>query len=295
MLKSLNNWLQKPYYFNPSIKFKFKLSLVFGFLVFLFLYLFQPFTLSTFKNYIFVYTLSIGIITFVGNFTILNVLPLLFKNYFNEDNWTIGRNIVLIFIVILSLGSILWYNGYLFKLNKGIPHISYLTFIYYSFLVGTFPILFGLYLNEKILREKREYKAKEINAQKNSVNKKIEIVEINETVHIKSKNKNEELEFIINDLIYITSQGNYTSFFIKNNNNELEEKVLRITLNKTVEHLKKYSNIVRCHKSYIINTNYITKVSGNARGYLLQSDLISFNIPVSRSFSKTSITDLLKQ
>jgi len=69
--------------------------------------------------------------------------------------------------------------------------------------------------------------------------------------------------------------------------------ILRVTLTKIDEELQDYTSIIRCHKSYIINVNFITDISGNARGYLLKSDVIPFDIPVSRNFSKQSLKGLL--
>jgi hypothetical protein len=62
------NWLSTPYYFNPSIKFKFKASLIHGVFIFFFLNVFKPFSLYEFEIIIFEYTLGISIISFLGTF-----------------------------------------------------------------------------------------------------------------------------------------------------------------------------------------------------------------------------------
>ena len=69
---------------------------------------------------------------------------------------------------------------------------------------------------------------------------------------------------------------------------------MRVTLTKIIENLKEYPNIIRCHKSYIINSDYVLDISGNARGYLLKIKFISINVPVSRSFSKQSLQSLIR-
>ena len=293
MIANLKNWLATPYYYNPSTKFKFKISLVYGLFVFLFLYTFQPFTLYSFKEYLLEYTSSIGLITFLGTFITLVVPPLIFKKYFKEDNWTIGKSILITVLGLFSIGTILWYYGKIFKADKDIEHIEYIAFIFYTFLVGDIPILFGVFFNEKMVRLRREKKAEEITAIKNQ--KEVEIKPtVPNKIMLKSDNKKESLIFFIEDLVYITSQGNYASFFIKNNKGELKEKILRVTLTKIVENLEEYPTIIRCHKSYIINTKYINGIKGNARGYLLESSLIPHQIPVSRNFSKKSLLGLIK-
>lgn len=288
-MKSIFSWLSSPYYFNPSVKFKFKLSFTFGLFVFVFLYIFKPFNLHSLNNLVLGYTIILGVGTALGVFFTLCVPPLLFKKYFDEDNWTIGRNLFIILIGLLFVGSFLWYSGYLYKKVYNIQHIKFITFLTYTFLVGIIPLLFFVFINEKHVREKREKRAKEINTfNKEKLVEKI----VKPEITIYSDNKKEKVVFKANDLVYISSQGNYASFFIKKNTN-LKEKILRVTLTKIDEELKEYTNIIRCHKSYIVNVNFINDISGNARGYLLKSDLISLNIPVSRSFSRQSLNSLL--
>lgn len=292
MIANLKTWLATPYYYNPSTKFKFKVSLVFGLFVFLFLYVFRPFTLYSFKEYLLEYTFSIGLITFAGSFLTLALPPLLFKKYFKEDNWTVGKSILLIALGLFLVGSVLWYYGKWFKAEKDIKHIEYLMFLYYTFLVGVIPILLGVFFNEKMVRLRRQKKAEEITTIKTQKIEEKKPVLPNKVI-LKSGNKKESLTFFIEDLVYITSQGNYASFFLKNNKNELKEKILRVTLTKIKENLEEYPNIIRCHKSYIVNTKYINEIKGNARGYLLESTLIDHQIPVSRNFSKKALMGLI--
>ena len=73
----------------------------------------------------------------------------------------------------------------------------------------------------------------------------------------------------------------------------LKEHILRTTLTKIYKELSEYNHIIRCHKSYIINSNYMKEIRGNARGYTLKSPSIPFDIPVSRRFPKDSLINLI--
>lgn len=292
-MKNIFSWLSTPYYFNPSTKFKLKVSFSFGLFVFLFLYIFRPFYLSQFQIIILEYTIGIGLISFLGTFILLFIPPFLFKNYFNEDNWTLGRNIFLIVFGILFIGTFLWYFGEMYKEPYNLRKLSLLEYLTYTFLVTSLPVLFFIFNDERRIREKRQKRVDDI---KNYKEQKIieQNQKLEEKIIIYSDNKKEHLTFNINDLVYITSQGNYASFFIKKGGKELKEKILRVTLTKIAEKLNDYPNVIRCHKSYIVNTKFIVDISGNARGYLLKSDFISFDIPVSRKFSKQSLQSLLR-
>lgn len=290
-MKKITDWLSTPYYFNPSIKFKFKISISIGMFVFLFLYIFKPFYLASFVDIVLQYTALIGFITFLGVFFILFIPPLFFKNYFNEDKWTIGRNLLLIITGIFITGSCLWYFGNLFKNLYTYNSISYLRYLTYTYLVGTLPVVSFIYLNEKNITKKRENNVLKIKKNKKQ-NEVIISKKLIKEITINSDNGKENITFQIDNLVYITSQGNYASFFLKNEK-DLTEKILRVTLTKIANELEEYSNIIRCHKSYIVNINVINDISGNARGYLLKSDFIPIDIPVSRIFSKQSLQKLI--
>ncbi|MCL7762051.1 DNA-binding protein [Polaribacter sp. Z014] len=284
-MKKFIKWLTMPYYFNPSIKFKLKVSFSLGLFIFLFLYIFRPFYLNLFKIIILEYTLGMGIIAFISTFLILYIPALIFKDYFNEDNWTIGRNLFLMAVGITIMGIIVWYFSNLYTASYNLRKFGLLEFLSYMFLITLIPLTFFVFINEKNIRERREKKVLEIK----EIKKEIDISKkLASEISITSDNGKEVITFNIDDLVYVTSQGNYASFFLLQEN-DLKEKILRVTLTKIATELKEYSKIIRCHKSYIVNVNYITDISGNARGYLLESEFIPISIPVSRSFSKQSL------
>ncbi|QOD59807.1 DNA-binding protein [Polaribacter haliotis] len=300
MIQSILKWFKTPYFYNPSVKFKLKISFFHGLFVFLFLYIFRPFYLYSFQEIILQYTLGLGLGAFVGTFIVLYIPPLIFKNYFHEENWTIGRNLLLILTGVTFIAILLWYFGEMFKEPYNLKSFSFLEFLFYTFLISIFPLTFFVFLNEKNIRRKRRKRARLINKHNTEKLKKVEekikvIKEENgdSKVEIFSENQKESIKFRLKELVYITSQGNYASFFIKKNN-ILKEKVLRITLTEINKILADNSSILRCHKSYIVNTKFIKDISGNARGYLLKSDILPFDIPVSRKFSKQSLLKLLK-
>ena len=161
-MKNILNWLSKPYYFNPSIKFKLKIGFYHGIFVFLFLYIFRPFYLTQFNVIILEYTLGIGLIAFLGTFLVLYIPALIFKEYFNEDNWTIGRNLFLMAIGVTFIGIILWYFGEIYKEPYNLKKLTLLQFLSYTFLVSLIPLTFFIFINERNVREKRQKKINEI-------------------------------------------------------------------------------------------------------------------------------------
>ena len=46
--------------------------------------------------------------------------------------------------------------------------------------------------------------------------------------------------------------------------------------------LKEYKFIVKCHRSYLVNINFIDRIEGNSQGYKLFVENLSSPIPVSK-------------
>jgi DNA-binding LytR/AlgR family response regulator len=111
-------------------------------------------------------------------------------------------------------------------------------------------------------------------------------------VIIKSDNGKEKVEINLNELQFIRSANNYIEIFWKNND-QIKKSLIRSSLLKAEESLKKYACIFRCHRTSIVNINNISEVSGNSQGYKLIFKNIEQTIPVSRNYYKELI-ELIK-
>lgn len=111
----------------------------------------------------------------------------------------------------------------------------------------------------------------------------------NRIIRIKSDTK-EELEINLKNLVFIEAQENYSNIVWIDNDN-LHEKLLRVTL-KHIENQIHDSHIIRCHRSFIINTNFKFTIQGNSNGYKLHSKYFKNSIPISRSLGKEVVGKL---
>ena len=102
-------------------------------------------------------------------------------------------------------------------------------------------------------------------------------------IRIKTDTK-EEFTINLKNLVYVEAQENYSKI-VWTEENRVKEKLLRVTLKKLEMQVVDQA-IVRCHRSYIINTNVDFAVLGNSNGYWLKSDLAEQTIPISRSIGK---------
>ena len=283
------NWLKKPYFFINSPKPNLLLAFGVGFFIFLFLFIFKPFGLANLNNNIFYYTLGFGIVTFIIQTSFYLLFPVFFKDFFKDENWTVGKNIIFLFLLVFTISLGNFFFNSLVQNTDNIQLLSFKEFLIYTFSIAVFPVTIFTYLSEKLYRNIREKNSEEIMKLRVST---IVFKNSNETIKIFGENKKESITFNLDNLIYISSQGNYASFYL-NKENGIEEKTIRNTLVNISKELSKKNNIIRCHKSYIVNSKYMNSISGNARGYFLESNVLNRYIPVSRSFSKEDLKKLI--
>lgn len=102
-------------------------------------------------------------------------------------------------------------------------------------------------------------------------------------IKIESDTK-ECLEFDFSDFYYAEAQDNYT-LFVYNKDNKRTDKILRVTL-ANVENQLKDLNIIRCHRSYLVNHSLQWQYVKSGNNACLRLPEFDIKVPVSRSKEK---------
>jgi len=269
-------YLNKPFPFIENKLHRLIASFLFALFIFIFIYIFQPFGISNIQYNKGLYLLGYFGITASVMLLGFFVAPLIFKDFFNFENWTIKKNYIFISIHFLLIIILNW----IYNTTIGITEQhSLLYFILITVSVGIFPTLFLMYFIEKILTNKSQSIATTITDK--IQHQKTET--INTSIQLVSKNNNETFTINLHQLICIKSEGNYLSVVFKDNN-KIESKLIRNSISKIEEQLIIFEKVVRCHRSYIVNLGNVEKLSGNARNFSLHITDLDYLIPVSRSF-----------
>ena len=101
-------------------------------------------------------------------------------------------------------------------------------------------------------------------------------------IEFTSENKKDILRIEIDNILYLEGQENYVAIYYLGNNS-ITKKLLRSTMQRMEVHLKD-SPIIRCHRSYFINSAKITHANRQASLYTIQLDGLQNEIPVSDKF-----------
>jgi hypothetical protein len=250
-----------------------------GLFIFAFLFIFQPFGISQWHSDLKTfYLIGFGAITF-GILLILKLLLFkVFPVFFSEENWTVKREISLNFFIL----ALITLGNFVYAASIFIFSWSFIALMY-SFItvlaIGAFPIFFNVFLKYKSSAER--YSEKVVIEPKP--------MSSNNTLTLIADNEKDSLEVLEEQLLYIESADNYANVFFLQSET-IDNALIRSSLSRLESQVTK--NIVRCHRSFMVNLNQVEEVSGNAQGYKLKLKNLEKKVPVARKFS--SIIDQLR-
>jgi hypothetical protein len=262
------NPFKKPYREVETSRDKLSSILVFGLFIFLFLFFFKPFGLAQLKlmQRVFI-TLGFGLVTIF----ILFIFKYLFEPVVTKDNWTLGKSILWDIFVASGIGvsnyfyiCIIFPQIFVFK--------YFLFFIWTAILVGSIPVTIGY-----ITTYNRMYKT----ALREAAISPEEILLESEVI-LRAGNPKNEFKYNPKNIVYLCSNDNYVTI-ITIKGEVLTKTHLRGTLKSAESELKRNSCFIRCHKCFIINTEFIDRVVGNVQNMKIKLRPSGLEIPVSRS------------
>ena len=262
---------------------RFKLLITFGgsIFVFIFLWIFEPYGINTLSHLQKFYSLSV--------YTVCGLVVWLVHVFLIQDivlkKMTVGYTILWLTWIVFVLGISNFIIGSLLYPDN-IDKFSFILFIVAQLMtitIAIIPISIIILLHYSFILKRRLEKAEELNKKienRSNLNNKKQLLSI------ESNRLKDHFEIYLDSLLYITSADNYINvYYFKNKT--LTNKLIRNTLSNIEDHFSNIKEIIRCHKSYIVNIFHVKSISGNSAGYKLQLNKIDFPIPVSRRYNKT--------
>jgi LytTr DNA-binding domain len=273
-------FLNRPYPFSFQPSRRIKQIVPIGLCVFLFLILFKPFGLGSNPNYIMfaAYMTTSG--AFAGLITTV-LIPLVFPWYFNEDKWTLKRNLVWVACINLIFANIMFFalNIFLIYKYKNIQELSFKNYLWWAYLQLLIGVPLGVIINlvnQYYLLKKHLQIAANINNYFELENEPVSRNQLEFEV-----DKYTRVNIDINSLIYIEALGNYLNVTYKKNG------IKKITIRETIYNIEQKTSstniIYKIHRSYLVNLRHIYHITGDAQGLKVHFKDIDNVIPVSRN------------
>jgi len=268
-------FLNKPYPFNDDLKYNSKLIFFISIGVLVFLYLFQPLDVALMNNKEKFYVVfGLGVITFLSLSLNLLILPSLFPAVFLKRVWNIKKEI-LWDIWILSTISVGYYLYYMFL---GIFEIDF-KMVLGLIIIAIIPITGLIVVNRNRMLRSNLKLAEGIN-KKLKENKSID----EKLVQFISDYSKDSLSIKVSLIMVIRAANNYIEVFWKEEN-KIKSQLIRSSLHKAEVLLKEQKFIFKCHRSFLININYIDKIEGSVQGNKIFFENLDFTVPVSKNFA----------
>lgn len=289
-MKRLTELLHSPY---PALCQRWKTVLIPSVIIFLIIYLLQPFGIAQIHNaHKFLILLGYGMVTGMALGVFVYVLPALFPNYYNEQRWTLGKQLlnILMNCVLIAVGNWL-YTSWLYGLEPS--WYLLLVCILWVAILAPFPTTIFLMWNRNLLLARNLKEATEMNfyLSKKIVSKDKNPTEKEEEEYLKvltfSGGTKEVLEVNADNFLYAEAEGNYVKlacYSVKDK--KVVQKLLRVTMKQAEETIANYSYIIRCHRAFLVNVRKVVKVEGNSQGYRLRLEGCEEEVPVSRAYAK---------
>jgi hypothetical protein len=276
------NVFNKPYPFSDDLKYNAKIIFFLSMGVFLFLWLFQPFDiglLETRKKYYLIGGFSF--ITFLCLSLNLLFIPSLFPKKFSSVVWNIKKEIFwnLWILFTILVGYFLYTN------TLGIMIFNFYMVIKLV-LTAAVPISILIVINHNKMLRSHLKLADELN-KKLKEHKQIQ----EKIIYFKSDYQKDSLAIKVSTLLFLRSADNYIEVFWKEGE-VVKNQMVRCSMTNAEEIVKEHKFIFKCHRSYMVNINYIERFEGNSQGYKLFFENINYPIPVSKS-SASKLQELI--
>ncbi|MDR2918383.1 MAG: LytTR family transcriptional regulator DNA-binding domain-containing protein [Tannerella sp.] len=204
------------------------------------------------------------------------LFPLLFKNFYNPQSWTKGKFLLFSFAIITIMWGFTVYANYYVKKTISyesvfpIP-VGILLLYVPCIIVGFFPTV-TVYIVEKRLGEKAKGEETFTNISEG------ELITF-------SNNVKESISFSPNDFLYAeVVKNDFTLYYLNGHN--IESKTFRMTLLQALDVFSSYPNILRIHRAFVVNIDYVTDVTGNSHGYKLTLKEGGLQLPLSKTYAK---------
>lgn len=273
--------LKQPYPFpHKSIGTSLRKSLIEGAGVALFFIIFQPFGLAEWQHPHKTWVLT-GFGLIVSICTSINrlVLPRLFPRIYNEQKWVVWKEIADILILLLLITCANMFYSKLFFRYVPLSLLGFIVMFFIVTIIGFIPISFGVMSN--YIYQLKKYNQTILIQQNPAPETKEENKPQRFT--LVAENEKDIIDLTADELYFIESSDNYSTVFYYRNNT-LQKDLIRSSLTRLESQINS-SDIIRCHRSYIVNLPKVEKVTGNAQGYKLHLETIQMTVPVARKYS----------
>jgi len=280
MPRALRRALAEPHPFASAVSTPLLYGLGTGLFIFLFFSLFQPLGFSLLpvlpRRFLFA---GYGLITALAIAANGLLLPRLLPRLFREERWTLGRQLLWMSWVTLTvaLGAYAWSGAVCGRFGLPDGWVQPRTIVLDTFLIALIPVTVISLANASRLRRRSAVAVVE-------ANRLLEgpaAVSAAVRVEIVAENGSDWLRLPLDELLAVQSEENYVRVHVVAGSTA--PALLRSSLDRVERQLRpRHPHLFRCHRAWIVNLSRIARVEGNAQGLKLSLSGGNVVVPVAR-------------
>ena len=275
VIKKISTSLSKPYPLLIAERYCFLYVCILSFIIAILINIEQPFGLHAWIHpYKWLILSGFGVTYAVANIILYVLSPRLFPTFFCVYNWTVAKEIFIFVVLFLLAGVINWVHAFSTISYFEVSCDSFCRMQCCTFIFGCMPVI-TLSMFVQIKSMLRTRLPKEQTLEKKAIPQPAQLAA--ESFQLNG------VEFIIRDIIYLHANQNYVEIYFLQSG-KIEKRVCRTTIKLLETYLIAFPQFVRCHKSYMVNTQMIIRSKGNSGKMELTLKYCMEKVPVSRKF-----------
>ena len=274
-LERIRQFLKRPYPYYFEGRTFWILILLVGSMAIAFEFIFKPFHVNPSEHKMPHFLITV-IHTVVALSILISASLILKWTRVRSESWTVGKDILLLGTILLTIGigqflirDVIydnpnnWSSRYLFEEIRN------------TLLIGMLFVMILVPLNQNRLYRR--------NSERAAILSRNPVRSIpTPALSIRTQLKQDDFELDPSTLLFAKADRNYVEIHTVENG-VLQKSLKRISLRSLEEQLHAISHIVKTHRSYLVNLQYLESVSGNAQGYHLKMKYLESPILVSRT------------
>ncbi|WP_316822623.1 LytTR family DNA-binding domain-containing protein [Pedobacter gandavensis] len=224
---------------------------------------------------------------FLAGYGLVSFLVLFFNGtvvirLFSETNWNIIRQIIWSCWSVFCLG--LANYAYTLAVVDDFPfRISILlTFQLYTFFIAVIPLTILVLIRQNRLLRLNKNTAEVLNEQLIPTRHSGLLPEM---LELSAGNSKGHLSIPVREIAFIESEGNYVQVY-HSRNGSITPTMIRSSIAKVENEMIGLNQLIKCHRAFIVNIDFIEELKGNAQGYRLRIKGSDLEVHVSRQYTK---------
>jgi hypothetical protein len=270
------DFLAQPYPFKEDFWERILSATHISLLIFVILLIFQPFGLNLIQHNKIIIISGYALWGWIVMWVTRGFIPLLFKDYYQLNEWTVGKEILRLANELFWIGLVNFLYT-IYRLEGSFSFFGFMMFVYYTFQIGIIPLTTFVFFQQKRFIKLRTLIASRMSQKIGEVANKLS--ESNENILFEISGE-EKARLNPAKIVLLSAVENQLKVVMVENN-RLQTQYFYSEVKEWDYQIRLFPHIFKCNSHTWINLKYVKLIVGNEQGYQFIVDYVQYSVPVS--------------